>query len=277
MTALPQEDMCPMAFLVLTAGAGLATRLCHAQRILGVALLGLGLVGLARPAFADQNLLASDNGTIRCEASLKDLTRITLTNDQFASISKVQATNPAEDFDVVNEPLRGDIYISVGQGFSKPAISFFATTRKGYVYKFLCAVGGADAKQVFVANAGMTAPRALGEELPAGLSPQEEATRLIAALYAQRSVAGYDIDWRPLVPVSTGAVTVQRIGHYQGQRLVATLLKLTNTGTKPLALREEDLGPPDAVAISLANPTLAPGEATTAFVVVSRNAQGDRP
>jgi len=116
----------------------------------------------------------------------------------------------------------------------------------------------------------------VGEELPADLSPQEEATRLIAALYAQRSVAGYDIDWRPLAPVATGDVTVQRIGHYLGLRLTATLLKLTNTGTQPLALREEDLGPPDAVAISLANPKLKPGEATTAFVVVARKVQGDR-
>ena len=31
----------------------------------------------ASPALAaDQNLLAQDNGTVRCEASLKDLTRI---------------------------------------------------------------------------------------------------------------------------------------------------------------------------------------------------------
>ncbi len=262
MKALPPQDRCLMASLKLSAHT---------------ALFSVGLLGLANPAFADQNLLASDNGTVRCEASLKDLTRITLANDQFASISKVQAANPAEDFDVVNEPLRGDIYISVGQGFSKPAISFFATTRKGYVYKFLCAVGGTDAKQVFVANADMAAPHAVGEELPADLSPQDEATRLIAALYAQRSVAGYDIDWRPLAPVATGDVTVQRIGHYQGARLTASLLKLTNTSTKPLALREDDIGPPDAVAISVTNPKLKPGEATTAFVVIARKVQGDRP
>ena len=262
MIALPQQDFCPMASFKLMARA---------------ALLSAGLLGLASPALADQNLLASDNGTVACEASLKDLTRITLANDQFASISKVQASNPSEDFDVVNEPLRGDIYISVGQGFSKSAISFFATTRKGYVYKFLCAVGGTDAKQVFVANADVAAPRVVGEELPADLSPQDEAARLIAALYAQRSVAGYDIDWRPLAPVSTGETTVQRIGQYQGTRLVATLLKLTNAGTKPILLREEDLGPPDAVAISLTNSRLNPGEATTAFVVVARKAQGDRP
>jgi len=262
MIALPQQDFSPMA---LRKSAAVAV------------LLGVGMIGLASPAFADQNLLVSDNGTVRCEASLKDLTRITLANDQFASISKVQAANPAEDFEVVNEPLRGDIYISVGQAFSRGSISFFATTRKGYVYKFLCAVGGADAKQVFVANADFVPPRAVGEELPAGLSPQDEAARLIAALYAQRSVAGYDIDWRPLAPVTADDVTVQRIGRYQGPRLVATLLKFTNASTKPITLREDDLGPPDAVAVSLANPKLKPCEATTAFVVVPGKTQGDRP
>lgn len=277
MTAHPQQDICPMALPDLTAGAGFAARARHVQHTLAATMFSLGLLGLASPARADQNLLASDNGTVRCEASLKDLTRITLANDQFASISKVQAGNASEDFEVVNEPLRGDIYISVGLGFSKSAISFFATTRKGYVYKFLCAVGGTDAKQVFIANADVAAPRPISEELPPGLSPQNEAARLIAALYAQRSVAGYDIDWHPLAPIATGDVTVQRIGNYRGGRLTATLLKLTNTGTKPLALREEDLGPTNAVAISLANFRLQPGDATTAFVVVARTSQGGRP
>lgn len=259
MTAYSRQDRFPMTLRKSIAAA---------------ALLGASLGTFACPALADQNLVVSDNGTVHCDASLKDLTRITLAGDQFASISKVQAANTADDFEVVNEPLRGDIYISVGQGFSRGAISFFATTRKGYVYKFLCTVAGVDARQVFVANADMAAPRAISEELPADLSPQEEAARLIAALYAQRSVAGYDIDWRPLAPVSTGTMIVQRIGRYLGPHLVATLLKLTNTGASAIALHEDDVGPPDAVAISLTSSTLAAKGSTTAFVVTTRKNDG---
>jgi conjugal transfer pilus assembly protein TraK len=129
-----------MAILELSAGASLAPRLWWAERALGIALMGVGLASAA-PAYADQTLLVADNGTVHCEASAKDLTRISLKDDQFASVSKVQAANPADDFQVVNEPLRGDIYLSVANGFSKPTI-FFGTTRKGFVYKFICAVGG---------------------------------------------------------------------------------------------------------------------------------------
>jgi conjugal transfer pilus assembly protein TraK len=102
----------------------------------------------------------------------QDLTRISLKDDQFASVSKVQAANPSDDFQVVNEPLRGDIYLSVANGFSKPTISFFGTTRKGFVYKFICAVGGNDARQVFIANADVEHPRPVGAAWPAGLSPR---------------------------------------------------------------------------------------------------------
>jgi conjugal transfer pilus assembly protein TraK len=98
------------------------------ERALGIALMALALPG--RPAYADQTLLVADNGTVRCEASAKDLTRISLKDDQFASVSKVQAPNPADDFQVVNEPLRGDIYLSVANGFSKPTISFFGRPAK---------------------------------------------------------------------------------------------------------------------------------------------------
>ena len=117
-----------MASLEISAGTALAARIKWYARLIGVSLLGLGLAGMAEAAFADQNVLAADNGTVHCDASLKDLTRVTLKDDQFASVSKVQTGNPAEDFQVVNEPLRGDIYLSVGSGFSKPSISFFGTT-----------------------------------------------------------------------------------------------------------------------------------------------------
>jgi conjugal transfer pilus assembly protein TraK len=274
MTALSPQDPSIMVIVPLTAGTALSSRLA-ARRVLCAALLGMS--GLGAPAFADQNILVADNGTVHCDASLKDLTRITLDQDQFASVSKVQATNPADDFEVVNEPTRGDIYLSVGQGFSKGSIAFFGTTRKGYVYKFLCTVAGAEAKQVFVANADLVHPRAVGEQFPAGLSPQDEAARLIAALYAQTPVEGYDIDWHPLAPVTTRALTVQRVGQYRGAALTAKLIKLTNNGSKPVDLREDDVGPADAIAISLSRSKLDPGEATTAFVVVTHQAGGARP
>ena len=235
-----------MAILELSAGASLAPRLWWGERALGIALVSAGLA-TAAPAYADQTLLVADNGTVRCEASAKDLTRISLKDDQFASVSKVQAPNPADDFQVVNEPLRGDIYLSVANGFSKPTISFFGTTRKGFVYKFICAVGGSDARQVFIANADVEHPRPVGETWPAGLSAQDASARLIAAMYAQKPVEGFEVTWRALVPVNIDALVVQMVGQYVGASYTGKLIKITNRGTKPAALTEDKVAPADAI------------------------------
>jgi conjugal transfer pilus assembly protein TraK len=265
-----------MAILELSTGASLAPRLWWAERAIGVALMGVGLAN-ATPAYADQTLLVADNGTVHCEASAKDLTRISLKDDQFASVSKVQAANPADDFQVVNEPLRGDIYLSVANGFSKPTISFFGTTRKGFVYKFICAVGGSDARQVFIANADVEHPRPVGEQWPAGLSAQDASSRLIAAMYAQKPVEGFDITWRALVPVNIDTLVVQMVGQYVGASYTGKLLKITNRGNKPAVLSEDKVAPADAIAVSITNPRLAPGEETTVFIVQRSSQAGERP
>lgn len=246
-------------------------------RLAVVALVSFVPVALARPAYADQNLVAADNGTVHCDASLKDLTRISLKDDQFASVSKVQTGNAADDFQVVNEPTRGDIYLSVASGFSRPTISFFGITRKAFVYKFVCTVAGADAKQVFIANADVERPRAVGERWPAGLSPSDTAAKLIAAMYAQTPVEGYEVKWAALAPVNVGALRVQLVGQYAGALYTGKLLKITNTGAKPETIEEGKVGPADALAISVTNPALKPGEATTAFIVQRARDAGAQP
>jgi hypothetical protein len=45
---------------------------------------------------------------------------------------------PYNDFAVTNEPVRGDIYVSVPEVYAAARISFFATTKKGYVEQFAC-------------------------------------------------------------------------------------------------------------------------------------------
>ena len=277
MTRVTPKGINIMAMLDISASAGLASRLWRSQRALGMTLIGMGLLAGAQPAFADQNLLVADNGTVHCDASLKDLTRVSLKDDQFASVSKVQTGNPAEDFQVVNEPLRGDIYLSVAAGFARPTISFFGTTRKGYVYKFLCTVAGTEAKQIFVANADVEQPKPVGAQWPASLSMQETAARLIAAMYGQQPVEGYDISWRALAPVNVGSIKVQFIGQYAGPSLTGKLLKLTNGSSTPVMLHEAMVGPVDAVAISITNARLEPGQETTAFVVLHKADTGGQP
>ncbi len=248
----------------------------RALRSLGGSMLLVGALSGAGAAHADQNIMAADNGTIRCEASAKDLTRISLKDDQFASVSKMQAENPAEDFQVVNEPVRGDIYLSVPSGYPKPNLSFFGTTKKGFVYKFLCAVGGAEPRQVFVANVDGEEARSASDVIPSGLAPGESAARLISAMYEQRPVEGYEVSWRSRMPVTTGSLKVQLVGEYVGGEVTGKILKITNDAAAPAVLSEDQVGPSDAVGVSITNAKLAPGQVTMAYVVVRSTAQGDQ-
>lgn len=223
----------------------------------------------ASPALAaDQNLLAQDNGTVRCEASLKDLTRISLKGDKFASVSKIQTGNPAEEFQIVHEPIRGDIYLSVGDGFKKPLLSFFGITQQGHVYKFLCTVSGEEAKQVFVANAeAEQGDKPAAITLPATMGLGDKAARLIKAMYEQGFVEGFEQDWRSLAPVQVGSLSTQLIGLYRGSALVGEMLRIENRGEKDIDLIEEQIAPRGALAVSIVHPRLGAHEATTVFVV----------
>src|SRR3546814_5231423 len=59
---------------------------------------------------------------------------------------------PYNDFTITHEPVRGDIYISGRPQFASDRVSFFATSKAGFVYKFACRTVHQEASQVFVTN-----------------------------------------------------------------------------------------------------------------------------
>lgn len=266
-----------LACCCIAAGSGLAARtFCAASRFTGAALLAIGAVLLASPASADETLLASDNSEVACTVSRSGLTRVSLKDDRFASVSKLTTGDESDDFAVVNEPTRGDIYISVPEGFSKSEVSFFGTTAKGFVYKFACRLGGEGAHQVFVEN------RALLSEQPAerarASSPHETSAALVQAMYQSQALDGFAIRQPSLSPVMVGALKVQMITEYRGLNLIGRVLRIENTGTAPVTLDEQTLAPSNAVAVSIADPALAPRAVTTAFIVTPVGQfAGERP
>lgn len=232
------------------------------------ALMGAALVVPVFPALADETILAADNGEVICQASKADLTRISLKDDQFVAVSRVQTGNPVEDFSIVHEPTRGDIYLSVPEGYAKANISFFGTTQKGYVYKFNCQVGGEEALQVFVANADLENPQAAPEVLQAFGSLDERAVGLVRAMFEQRPVIGFEISDNARAPVNVGDLKVQLITEYRSPTMVGKVLRIENTGEAPMVLREELIAGDGAIAVTISNPNLASGQATAAYVVV---------
>src|SRR3546814_8356058 len=62
---------------------------CHLSRCMGAGLVAIAVLLVAQPARADQTIMASDSAQVDCQASAKDLTRISLVEDEFASVSKI--------------------------------------------------------------------------------------------------------------------------------------------------------------------------------------------
>jgi conjugal transfer pilus assembly protein TraK len=260
--------MAQLGWSAIGVGASLAGRpYAVTGRPVGAALICLGALCIAAPATADQSIPAADNGTVACVASAKDLTRISLAGDQFASVSKISTGNPAEDFKIVNEPVRGDIYLSVPDGFVRPKLSFFGTTRKGYVYKFVCQVRGSDAEQVFVTNTAIKAEAARDWEVRS--SPEDSAVRLAQAMYRSETIEGFDIRQSVLEPVTVGKLEVQQVGEYRGADLKGLVLRVRNTGREPQALDENMLAAKGAVAFMTPVSELAPGQTAAVYLIQS--------
>lgn len=260
--------MAQYAWGALGVGAALISRpLSFGGRSVGILIFAAGLIMAVAPAHADQAVLAKDNGQVDCFASAKDLTRISLNGDQFASVSKISTGVPTEDFQIVNEPVRGDIYLSVPDGFSKPQLSFFGTTRKGYVYKFLCKVRGNDAEQIFITNASLDSEKAKDWEVRT--SPEETAVRLGLAMYASQSIEGFEISQTVLEPVRVGKLQVQQISEYRGSEIRGTVLRVRNLGKDPVTLDQGMFTSGGAVAFIAPRPEIGSGQDTAVYLIHS--------
>lgn len=221
---------------------------------------------LAAPvAHADQFKQAADGAGIDCAVSARELTRFALVEDMFASVSKISTGYPYNDFAVTNEPVRGDIYLSVPETFAAHSVSFFATTKKGFVYKFACRIEPIPASQVFISNPAIAANEATEFETAA---PREEiAVRLIRAMANLESVPGYTLRQASASPRRVAGIEVQLIAEYSGAELSGKVIRLANRSGKPVSLEERDIAPRGTLAAAITTPELAPGEVTTAYIV----------
>ena len=238
-------------------------------KTLGAALLVAGFSLSATPALADQFVEAADNAKIDCTLSRDELTRIALVGDEFSSVSKIASGYPYNDFGVTHEPVRGDIYISVPPGYASESVSFFATSSKGHVYKFACAIEGDEASQLFVTNPALAEPDD-GDGLNSGSSEDEAAIRLIEAMASDAVLPGFRTRAALSRPRRTGSLEVQQVAEYEGAKLTGQAFTLRNLGPETIDLASERDGPAGALAFAYASETLAPGETTRAFLVFAK-------
>lgn len=231
-----------------------------------LAALVLGLA--AAPAHADQFVEAADNATIACELARGELTRIALVGDGFANVSKIASGFPYNDFQVTHEPVRGDIYISVPPQYAAARVSFFATSKAGYVYKFACRLGSDEATQVFITNPALAKVEAA--EWETASSPEDAAARLIEAMASDAVLPGYRARAELSAPRHTEGIEVQLVAEYEGDALTGQHFLIRNLGKDSLVLAAEREAPAGALAFAYGRDSLAPGEATSAFLVFAK-------
>lgn len=215
---------------------------------------------------ADQTLIADDSSEIQCQIAKKGVTRISLKDDRFASVMKMSAGTPLDDFKVVEEPTRGDIYISLPASYRKNTVSFFGTSAKGNVYKFLCTTIEREVHQVFVENKTMEEERLAQAGQPFVL--EEQAAMLVEAMHSKSPMEGYEVRKLRSNNSRIGDLKVKMTNEYRGSYLRGRTLKIENHGKTKLTLDESKIAPPGAVAVSVWDKDLAPGKSTTAYIVM---------
>ena len=248
-------SLLPSPLAAALAGTGLACFAIGATRRPdpGLKLTGLAVLAFALapvPAHADQFVEAADNATINCELARGELTRIALIDDGFANVSKIASGFPYNDFQVTHEPVRGDIYISVPPQFAAARVSFFATSKAGYVYKFACRLGGEEATQLFITNPALAKSEAAEWETETG--PEDTAIRLIEAMASEAVLPGFTARAELSAPRRTGGIEVQLVAEYRGDELTGQRFLVRNLGQESLALGSEREGPAGALAFAYA-------------------------
>ena len=164
-------------------------------------------------------------------------------------------------------------YVSVPETYAARSISFFTTTKKGFVYKVACRVEQIPATQVFITNPAIAKNRAADWESQTPI--ETSAVRLIQAMANDRTVDGFEVRQSTAIPARVGDLEVQLIADYRGASLTGKVVRIHNRGTKPVTLAERDLAPRDTLAVSIAEPKLEPGASTTAFVVGASGETGN--
>ncbi len=222
--------------------------------------------------YADQFLTASDNATLSGAVSKSDVTRISFTGDAALSLQKIKPANPSDDFSVTHDGSTGDIYVTLPVLYNSKFINFFATSRRGFTYKFVLAVKDIPATQIFVQNPAIGSERA-------GAFEREQPYRhilvkLIRAMWNRQALLGYTVEWRDSYKVKAGPVTYHRIGRYEGGSFEGHIYEVRNRTKKPITLSESIFETARTLAVSMRQSILPAKASTTVYVVISRQ-EGD--
>lgn len=218
--------------------------------------------------YADQFLKAADNATLSGVVSRGEVTRISLTGDDVASLQKIKPANPLDDFSVAHDAVTGDIYVTLPTAYSGKFINFFATSKRGYTYKFVLRVSDIPATQIFVQNPALASDRAM--QFERAQPYRKTLVRLMRAMWNREVIPGFRIEWRQGRKVKAGPLKYREVGTYVGNGLVGQVYEVHNKSRKPVHLSESAFETDNILAISLQSHKLAPKAKTIVLIIASK-------
>ena len=243
----------------------------------GIITVIITVMTLPTMVFADQFLKAADNATLSGVVSRVEVTRISFTGDDVASLQKIKPANPLDDFSVAHDAVTGDIYVTLPTGYSSKFVNFFATSKRGYTYKFVLRVSDIPATQIFVQNPAVASDRAMSFERAQPY--RQTLVRLMRAMWNREVLPGFKIKWRRGHRIKAGPLKYREVGTYNGNGLVGQVYEVHNKSRKPVHLSEAafetDNITSNILAISLQTLHLAPKAKTIVFIIASK--QGGHP
>ncbi len=228
----------------------------------------ISVAALPAMVFADQFLTAADNATLSGVVSKREVTRISFTGDDVASLQKIKPINPSDDFSVAHDPVTGDIYVTLPAAFSSKFVNFFATSKRGFTYKFVLRVSDIPATQIFVQNPVVASDHAV--QFERAQPYRQTLVRLIRAMWNREILPGYEIIWKRRHRVKAGPLKYRQIGRYQGRHFEGRVYEVRNNSRKSVRLSEEVFETDHILAVSLQKHSLMPKTKTIVFVILSR-------
>ncbi|MDG1738689.1 MAG: type-F conjugative transfer system secretin TraK [Paracoccaceae bacterium] len=223
--------------------------------IAGLIALGL-LVGTA--GHAAQNLSVEPDGTIRFEASLSGVTRLSIKGDRIRRL-----VNTASDFEATNDPETGDLFLRyVGVGYFDEPETGFIVSESGVTIDYTLLPVEAPGETVLISLVGVELDA--DEDAVPGFADSfgysddiaEFATSMIRDI-AQKHVLGRQ------VPSGRDGKTVR---HVPGDSWSASL-QIAVARDNARLVREQDFYRPGVLAIWVHQTQLAAGERSWVIVL----------
>lgn len=221
-----------------------------------VGLIALGIL-VGSSGNAAQSLTVEPDDTIRFEASLDGVTRLSIKGDRIRRL-----VNTGSDFEVTNDPETGDIFLRyVGVGYFGEAETGFIISESGQTIGYTLLPVEAPVESVLITLLGVEPDAGVESgEFERGFGYSDDIAEFATGIV--RDIAQTHVLGRQ-VPSGKDGKTIRRIS---GQGWSASLA-IAVAGDTARLVREQDFYRAGVLAIWVQTPQLAAGERSWVIVV----------